>query len=75
MIASDRKAQYLKILNFLNISDHLPMREFFNFEMRSEKMSHGEWKKNVTDPIAFDKAYDKVLLKLKYQGVDIEKMY
>ena len=75
LIASDRKAQYLKILNFLNISDHLPMREFFNFEMRSEKMSHGEWKKNVTDPIAFDKAYDKVLLKLKYQGVDIEKMY
>jgi hypothetical protein len=75
LIVSDREAQYLKILNFLGISDHPSVREFFNLEMRPEKMSQGEWKEKVKDPIAFDKEYDKVLLKLKQQGINIKKLY
>ena len=75
LISSDREAQYLKILNFLDISDHLSMREFFNVEMRAEKMSQGEWKQKVSDSIAFDREYDKVRSKLKQQGVNVEKFY
>jgi len=75
LIAYDREAQYLKVLKFLDISDHLSMREFFDLEMRSEKMSQGEWKEKVPDPIAFDKAYDKVLSKLNQQGISVEKLY
>jgi hypothetical protein len=75
LISSDREAQYLKILNFLDISDHLSMREFFNVEMRAEKISQGEWKQKVSDSIAFDREYDKVRSKLKQQGVNIEKFY
>lgn len=75
LISSDREAQYLKILSFLDISDHLPMREFFNVEMHSEKMSQGEWKEKVTDPVAFDKAYDKVLERLNQYGINVEKLY
>ena len=75
LIISDRETQYLKILNFLGISDHPSVREFFNLEMRPEKMSQGEWKEKVKDPIAFDKEYDKVLLKLKQQGINIKKLY
>jgi hypothetical protein len=75
LIVSDREAQYLKILNFLGISDHPSVREFFNLEMRPEKMSQGEWKEKVKDPIAFDKEYDKVLSKLKQQGINIKKFY
>lgn len=75
LIVSDRETQYLKILNFLDISDHPSVREFFNLEMRPEKMSQGEWKEKVKDPIAFDKEYDKVLSKLKQQGIIIKKLY
>ena len=75
LIVSDRETQYLKILNFLGISDHPSVREFFNLEMRPEKMSQGEWKEKVKDPIAFDKEYDKVLSKLKQQGINIKKLY
>jgi hypothetical protein len=75
LISSDREAQYLRILNFLDISDHVPMREFFNVEMCSEKMSQGVWKEKVTDPVAFDRAYDKVLAKLNQQGINVEKLY
>jgi hypothetical protein len=75
LIISDREAQYLKILNFLGISDHPSVREFFNLEMRPEKMFQGEWKEKVKDPIAFDKEYDKVLSKLKQQGINIKKFY
>jgi hypothetical protein len=38
-------------------------------------MSQGEWKEKVPDPIAFDKAYDKVLSKLNQQGISVEKLY
>jgi hypothetical protein len=75
LIVSDRENQYLKILNFLGISDHPSVREFFNLEMRPEKMSQGEWKEKVKDPIAFDKEYDKVLSKLKQQCINIKKFY
>ncbi len=75
LIVSDRQTQYLKILNFLSISDHPSVHKFFNLEMRPEKMSQGEWKEKVKDPIAFDKEYDKVLLKLKQQGINIKKSY
>jgi hypothetical protein len=75
LISSDRETQYLKVLNFLDISDHVPMREFFNVEMCSEKMSQGVWKEKVTDPVAFDRAYDKVLAKLNQQGINVEKLY
>jgi hypothetical protein len=75
LIVSDRQTQYLKILNFLGISDHPSVHEFFNLEMRPEKMSQGEWKEKIKDPIAFDKEYDKVLSKLKQQGINIKKLY
>jgi hypothetical protein len=75
LVVSDREAQYLKILNFLGISDHPSVHEFFNLEMRPEKMSQGEWKEKVKDTIAFDKEYDKVLSKLKQQGINIKKLY
>lgn len=75
LIVSDRENQYLKILNFLGISDHPSVLEFFSLEMRPEKMSQGEWKEKVKDPIAFDKEYDKVLSKLKQQGINIKKFY
>jgi hypothetical protein len=62
-------------MSFLNIPDHLSTRKFFNIEMRSEKMSQGEWKEKVQNPIIFDKAYDQVLSKLLQQGINVEKLY
>jgi hypothetical protein len=62
-------------MSFLNIPDHLSTRKFFNIEMRSEKMSQGEWKEKVQNPIVFDKAYDQVLSKLLQQGINVEKLY
>jgi hypothetical protein len=75
LIKSDRDVQYAKILSFLDIPDDLSTREFFNLQMCSEKMSQGEWKEKVNDPMAFDKAYDKVISKLLQQGINVDKLY
>ena len=75
LIKSDRDVQYAKILSFLDIPDDRSTREFFNLQMRAEKMSQGEWMEKVRNPIAFDKAYDKVLSKLLQQGISVEKLY
>jgi hypothetical protein len=75
LITSDREVQLARLLNFLDVSEHLSTREFFNVEIRPEKMSQGDWKKKVIDPIAFDKEYDKVLSHLRQHGVIVEKQY
>lgn len=75
LITLDRENLYRNILSFLDISDHLTMREYFGYEMRPEKMSQGEWKDKLPNPKVFDKEYDKVLSKLAQHGVIIEKFY
>jgi hypothetical protein len=75
LITSDREVQFVRLFNFLDISEDLTTREFFKNEMCSEKMSQGDWKKNVSNPIAFDKEYDKVLSHLRQHGVIVEKQY
>ena len=75
LITSDRDVQYARILSFLQIPDHPSTHEFFNLQMCAEKMSQGEWMEKVRNPIAFDKAYDKVLSKLLQQGINVEKLY
>jgi len=75
LVISDRDAQYARILSFLKISDYPSVREFFEKEMLSERMSQGAWKENLDNPIAFNREYDKVLSNLKKNGIHIEKKY
>jgi hypothetical protein len=43
--------------------------------MLPEKMSQGLWQQEVKNPNLFNAKYDKLLLKLKSEGVIIEKFY
>jgi hypothetical protein len=75
LINFDREGQYSRILDFLDISNHSSTREFFDNQMQPEKMTQGEWKRKVKDPVSFDEEYDKVLTKLAAHGIGIKKFY
>ena len=75
LISFDREHQYSRVLDFLKISDHSSIHEFFENQMRPEKMTQGEWKRKVKDPVGFDDEYDKVLTKLAAHGITVSKFY
>ena len=75
LISFDREHQYSRVLDFLKITDHPSTRDFFVNQMQPEKMTQGEWKRKVKDPVGFDDEYDKVLTKLAAHGIGIKKFY
>lgn len=75
LISFDRDYQYSRVLDFLKISDHSSTRDFFVNQMQPEKMTQGEWKRKVKDPVGFDDEYDKVLAKLTAHGITVSKFY
>jgi hypothetical protein len=75
LIINNRSHEYAKILNFLKIEDFSDMRNYFDLQMSPGNMSQAEWKKQVKNPDKFNKKYDKILLKLKSKGIEINKFY
>ena len=75
LIVNDRKQEYLRLLNFLEIEDHDLTREYFETQMLPEYMTQGEWQKEVKDPDLYNKKYESILKNLKSKGIEIAKYY
>jgi len=75
LIVNNRKAEYEKILSFLEINDHDLTREYFETQMLPEQMSKGTWQQQVKDPDLFNKKYESILKNLKSKGIEIAKYY
>jgi len=75
LIVNNRKAEYEKILSFLEIDDHDLTREYFETQMLPEQMSKGTWQQQVKDPDLFNKKYESILKNLKSKGIEIAKYY
>ena len=74
LVINDRKKFFLKILNFLNLEEEENINNYFNLNIKKENMKIGSWK-NLYTFEDFDNKYDEMLLKLKKQGIIIEKYY
>ena len=75
LIVNNRKAEYQRVLNFLEIDDHDLTRGYFETQMLAEHMSKGEWQQQVKDPELFNKKYESILKNLTTQGIEIAKYY
>ena len=51
------------------------MRSYFEEQMLPEKMHSGEWQKQVSNPEAFGSTYQKIVKRLRKDGIFIEKFY
>ena len=75
LIVNNRKEEYLRMLNFLEIDDHDLTREYFEKQMLAEHMSKGDWQQQVKDPDLYNKKYESILKNLKAKGIEIAKYY
>jgi hypothetical protein len=75
LIVNKRNSEYARLLYFLKINDAVQCKTYFEQSMLPEKMSQGLWQQEVKNPNLFNAKYDKLLLKLKSEGVIIEKFY
>jgi hypothetical protein len=75
IIVNKRNSEYARLLDFLKINDAVQCKTYFEQTMLPEKMSQGLWQQEVKNPNLFNAKYDKLLLKLKSEGVIIEKFY
>ena len=75
LIVNHRDNEYIRILNFLEISDSSDTRNYFNTQMLQENMSQAEWKNLVKNPDLYNKKYESILKKLKAKDIEIAKYY
>ena len=75
LIINNRKAEYQRVLNFLEIDDDDLTREYFETQMLPEHMSKGEWQQEVKNPDLFDNKYEGILKTLTAKGIQIAKYY
>ena len=74
LVINDRKKCFLEILNFLNLEEQRGINNYFDLKVNKENMTIGLWK-NLYTFKDFDNKYTEMLLKLKEQGIIIEKYY
>lgn len=63
-----RDESYMRLLNFLGISDNLEMRKFFEEELTRKNATSGRWRDEIASP-EFDAAYLEMMGRLKQAEV------
>ena len=66
LVGGDREATYARLLEFLELSDEPPMREFFESEMTPENAHRDRWREGLSEPeqaevaTAYETALDRI---------------
>ncbi|HEX6117612.1 MAG TPA: sulfotransferase [Solirubrobacterales bacterium] len=66
LVGGEREASYARLLEFLEIADEPPMREFFETEMTPENAHRDRWREGLSEPeqaevaSAYEQALDRI---------------
>ena len=64
----DRNTQYARVLSFLDIEDDLNMREFFESEVKAERILNRNWREAFAHPAVMSK-FKKIHGQLESEGI------
>ena len=72
LTAHDRDRTFDRVVEFLEIADPAPMRDYFDREISAERAHVGAWRQRMApaDARRVDRRYRRVLRRLRRQGVD-----
>lgn len=72
LTAHDRDATLARVIEFLEISDPTPMREYFQREISAERAHVGAWRQRMApaDARKVDRRYRRALRSLRRDGID-----
>jgi hypothetical protein len=71
LVTDKREETYEELLNFLGLEDHPKLHNYFDTEMKPEKMNAGRWQKDVSNPVEFDRKYQEIIKRLESKGISI----
>jgi hypothetical protein len=72
LTAHDREGSFARVVEFLEIDDPAPMREYFEREISAERAHVGAWRERMSpsDARRVDRRYRRLLRRLRRQGID-----
>jgi Sulfotransferase family len=72
LTAHDRERTFDRVVEFLEIEDPAPMREYFDREISAERAHVGAWRERMApaDVRKVDRRYRRVVRRLRREGVD-----
>jgi hypothetical protein len=72
LTAHDRDRTFERVVEFLEVGDSTPMREYFDREISADRAHVGAWRQRMApaDARRVDRRYRRVLRKLRREGVD-----
>lgn len=72
LTAHDRDATFARLVEFLEVEDPAPMREYFEREISAERAHVGAWRQRMApaDARMVDRRYRRVVRRLRRAGVD-----
>ncbi len=72
LTAHDREATFDRVVQFLEIADPAPMREYFGREVSAHRAHVGAWRQRMApaDARRVDRRYRRVIRRLRREGVD-----
>ena len=71
LVALDREDNFRRVVEFLEIEDERPMREFFDRRISAEAAHFGRWRERMPPPEArrVDRRYRRLIRNLRREGV------
>lgn len=71
LVARDREATFRRIVEFLEIDDDAPMRDWFDRKISADRAHVGQWRERMPPPEArrVDRRYRKMIRELHRDGV------
>ena len=72
LTALNREATFERVVEFLEVPDHGPMRHYFDTEISAERANVGRWRERMApaDARKVDRRYRRLVRRLHRQGVD-----
>lgn len=72
LTAHDRDATFARVVDFLEIDDPAPMREYFDREISAERAHVGAWRERMApaDVRKVDRHYRRLIRRLRREGIE-----
>ena len=75
LVQHKREETYTRLSNYLELSESIKMKDFFNSTVNAENMHSGDWQLAIPSPRQFNARYSEILKELSDEGMNFTQYY
>ena len=75
LVQHKREETYTRLSNYLELSESIKMKDFFNSTVNAENMHSGDWQLAIPSPRQFNARYSEILKELSDKGINFTQYY